>query len=60
MASLYQIQTTKPTPWFSLKWLADPDLQMVVLFCAFGLLVSAYVMIRYPEFRAIIAQYDQL
>jgi hypothetical protein len=34
----------------------DPDLQIVVLFCALGLLISAYVMIRYPEFGAIVAQ----
>ena len=59
MASLYQIQTTKPTPWFSLKWLADPGLQVVVIFCALGLLVSACVMLRYPEFGAIIAQCRQ-
>jgi hypothetical protein len=59
MSSLYQTKTTKP-PWFSLKSLADPDLQTVVLFCALGLLISLYVMVCYPEFGAIIAQYNQL
>ena len=59
MASLYQIHTTKSAPWFSLKWLADPDLQVVALFSALGLLISAYVMICYPEFGAIIAQCDR-
>jgi hypothetical protein len=59
MSSLYQTKTTKPTRWFSLKSLADPNLQAVALFCALGLLLSVYVMIRYPEFGAIIAQYNQ-
>jgi hypothetical protein len=59
MSSLYQPQTTKLTPWFSLKSLADPNLQAVVLFCALGLLLSVLVMISFPDFGAIIAQYNQ-
>jgi hypothetical protein len=56
MSNVYQFQTAKSKPWFSLKRLADPDLQVAVIFCALGLLMSAYVMIRYPEFGAIVAQ----
>jgi hypothetical protein len=59
MSSLYQPQTTKLTPWFSLKSLADPNLQAVVLFCALGLLLTVLVMISFPDFGAIIAQYSQ-
>ena len=59
MSTPYQTQTTKPTQWLSLKSLADPNLQTVVLFCALGLLISLYAIIRYPEFGAIIAQYNQ-
>jgi hypothetical protein len=59
MSTVYQIKTTKPKPWFSLKWLTDPDLQIVVLFCAVGLLISVCVMLRFPDFGAIIAQYNQ-
>ncbi len=59
MSSLSQTQTAKPTSWFSLRTIADPNLGAVALFCAFGLLISLYVMIRYPEFGTIIAQISQ-
>jgi hypothetical protein len=59
MSNVYQIKTAKPKQWFWVGWLTDPDLQIVVLFCALGLLISLYVMIRYPEFGAIIDQCNQ-
>jgi hypothetical protein len=59
MSTVYQFKATKPKPWFSLKSLADPDLQVVVLFSALGLLLSVLVRICFPEFGAIIAQYNQ-
>jgi hypothetical protein len=59
MSSVSQTQTAKPTSWSSLKTIADPNLRAVALFCALGLLMSLYVMIRYPEFGASIAQLSQ-
>jgi hypothetical protein len=59
MSNVYQIQTAKRTRWFSFKATADSNLSAVALFCALGLLVSLYVMIRYPEFGAVIAQISQ-
>jgi hypothetical protein len=60
MSSLYQSQSAEPTPWHSLKAMADPDLIGIALFSALGLLISLYVIIRYPEFGSIIAQINQL
>jgi hypothetical protein len=37
----------------------DPDLETAALFAALGSLIALYVMIRYPEFGAIIAQCNQ-
>ncbi len=59
MSNLYQIQTAKPAGWSLLKEMADPNLQAIALFCAIGLVISVYVMTRYPEFGSIMAQYSQ-
>lgn len=37
----------------------DPDLTAVMLFCAIGLLAALNLMLRFPDFGAIIAQYNQ-
>ena len=37
----------------------NPDLVMVVVFCAIGLLVSANVMLHFPEVGATIVQLEQ-
>jgi hypothetical protein len=58
MSTLYQNQTAKLTPW-PLKATANSDLAALALFCALGLLISVYVVIRHPEFGAIIAQVSQ-
>jgi hypothetical protein len=59
MSDLHQIQTAK-----SIRWLpeatANSDLAAVALFCALGLLITLYVVIRHPEFGAIIAQFSRL
>jgi hypothetical protein len=57
MSNVYQIQTRKPTP--RLRAITDPNLQAVALLSALGLLISLYVVIRYPEFGAVIAQFGQ-
>jgi hypothetical protein len=38
---------------------ANSDLAAAALFGALGLLITLYLMIRHPEFGAIIAQYSQ-
>jgi hypothetical protein len=37
----------------------EPNLIATVLFSAIGLLITAIVMLRFPNLGAIIAQYDQ-
>jgi hypothetical protein len=59
MSSLYQPKTER-APWFSLDPTANENLRTVALFCALGLLASLYVMVRYPDFSAIVAQFSQL
>jgi hypothetical protein len=39
--------------------LFDPDLIVIVKFCIVGLLLTLVVMLRFPDFGAIIAQYNQ-
>jgi hypothetical protein len=58
MSTLYQIRTARQT-WWLLKATANSDLAGIALFCALGLLISLYVVIRHPEFGAIIAQFSQ-
>jgi hypothetical protein len=58
MSNLYQIQTAKPKRWL-LEGTANSDLAAVALFCALGLLITLYVVIRHPEFGAIITQFSQ-
>jgi hypothetical protein len=45
------------------SWLAtalgDPDLIVIVQFCAIGLLVTLIAMLSFPNLGAIIAQYNQ-
>jgi len=36
-----------------------PELVMVVAFCAIGLLVTANMMLRVPDFGAIVEQLEQ-
>lgn len=46
--------------WSRLKELtARGDLQLVVAFSLIGLLISLNLMFRFPEFGAVIAQYNQ-
>jgi hypothetical protein len=58
---LSELRTKKATATWS--WLAaavkDPSLIAIVLFCAIGLLVTLNLILRFPEFGAIIAQYNQ-
>ena len=39
--------------------LVDPDLIATVQFCAVGILVTLIVMLCFPDFGAIIEQYNQ-
>jgi hypothetical protein len=37
----------------------NPDLQAVVVFSLIGLLVALNLILRFPDFGAVIAQYNQ-
>ena len=37
----------------------DPDLVAVVAFCVIGLLIVLNVILRFPDFGAVIEQYNQ-
>lgn len=39
--------------------MAGPDLPMIVAFCLTGLLIALFVMQRFPDFGAVIEQYNQ-
>jgi hypothetical protein len=38
---------------------ADPDLHAVVAFCLIGLLLTLNLILRFPDFGAVIEQYNQ-
>jgi hypothetical protein len=55
-------QRFTPTPgfWHRLTELsADRDLQLILAFSLIGLLTALNLMFRFPEFGAVIAQYNQ-
>jgi len=37
----------------------NPDLSMIVAFCLIGLLLSLNLILRFPDFGAVIEQYNQ-
>lgn len=37
----------------------DPELQTVAFFCAIGLLIALNLILRFPDFGAVIMQYNQ-
>jgi hypothetical protein len=39
--------------------ITDPDLLGVVAFCAIGFLLALNLMLRFPDFGAVIEQYNQ-
>jgi hypothetical protein len=48
------------TPWDRLAAaLAEPNLFTVAAFCAIGLLIALNLILRFPEFGAVIQQYNQ-
>jgi len=59
MSTLSDLHSKK----FALRsWLSaakNSDLAAVAIFCAIGLLVLFNVMLRFPDFGALIAQYNQ-
>jgi hypothetical protein len=51
---------TAGTVWFRLLALiSQPDFIVVVAFCAIGLLTTLNVILRFPDFGAVIEQYNQ-
>ena len=59
--SFRELRAKKATSSWS--WLAaavkDPSLIAIVIFCAIGLLITLNLMLRFPDFGALIAQYNQ-
>jgi hypothetical protein len=48
------------TAWYRhITMIIDPDLVMVIVFCAIGLLVTANVVLRFPDFGAMVEQLEQ-
>ncbi len=51
---------TMETVWSRLvKVIANPNLLAVVAFCLIGLLLSLNLILRFPDFGAVIEQYSQ-
>jgi hypothetical protein len=49
-----------PSQWPQLFAIfTNPDLPMIVAFCLLGLLLMFSLMLRYPDFGAVIEQYNQ-
>jgi hypothetical protein len=49
-----------PSRWREfLAMFANPDLPMIVVFCLLGLLLTFSLILRYPNFGAVIEQYNQ-
>jgi hypothetical protein len=59
MSTLSELPAKKSALSSWLSTAKNSDLATVAIFCAIGLLVVFNVVIRYPEFGAIIAQYNQ-
>jgi hypothetical protein len=51
-------QKASSSSWFA-EAINDTNLIATVLFCVIGLAITAVVMLRFPNFGAIIAQYNQ-
>jgi hypothetical protein len=51
---------TARTVWFKfLALISKPDFIAVVAFCAIGLLTTLNLILRFPDFGAVIEQYNQ-
>ena len=49
-----------PSQWPEfLAIFTNPDLPMIVAFCLLGLLLTFSLILRYPDFGAVIEQYNQ-
>jgi hypothetical protein len=51
-------QKASSPSWFA-KAINDPNLIATVLFCVIGLVITAVVVFRFPNFGAMMAQYNQ-
>jgi len=56
--STLHVQKGFSPSWFA-KAINDPNLLATVLFCAIGLMITAVVMLRFPNLGLIVAQYNQ-
>jgi hypothetical protein len=51
--------STNPTVRLWRQLTKEPDLQMILAFCLIGFLLALNLMLRFPDFGAIIEQYNQ-
>ncbi len=59
-SNITELHTQKASSGYRFaKALNDPNLTATVLFCLIGLVITAVVMLRFPDLGAIIAQYNQ-
>jgi hypothetical protein len=59
MSSAIQARTKKAARRHGLfATIQDPDLALIVAFCAIGFLLSINVMIRVPDFAAMLGQFN--
>jgi len=59
MSTLSELHSKKSALRSWLSAAKNSDLAAVAIFCAIGLLVMFNVMLRFPDFGALIAQYNQ-
>ena len=56
-------RTAKPTKTTRHQLIAamtdDPDLTVIIMLCAIALLITINLIIRFPDFGAVIEQYNQ-
>ena len=56
MSSLCQMLTQTAARSWHVSTIVDPDLWGLALFCALGLVTSLYVIVRFPDAAALVAQ----
>lgn len=49
-----------PSQWAELfAVFSNPDLPMIIAFCLIGILLTLNLILRFPDFGAVIEQYNQ-
>jgi hypothetical protein len=59
MKSMGGLIGTAKTAWRAVAAVMTPDLCAVIAFCLIGLLLALNLILRFPDFGAVIEQYNQ-